>query len=59
MHFLGVPTTRALALVISTDTVERDPKYNGNVIQERCAVLARMAPTILRFGSFQINLKQE
>jgi uncharacterized protein YdiU (UPF0061 family) len=55
MYFLGVPTSRAASLVVSDQTlVERDPVYTGNVIHEKCAVVMRVAPTFIRFGSFQI-----
>lgn len=57
MYFLGVPTTRALSCVVSTDTVARDIKYNGNVRQEKCTVVIRLSPTFIRFGSFQLALK--
>eukprot|EP00753_Platysulcus_tardus_P004891 PLAT12749.3.p1 GENE.PLAT12749.3~~PLAT12749.3.p1 ORF type:complete len:663 (+),score=294.92 PLAT12749.3:272-1990(+) len=54
MHFLGVPTTRAGAVVTSEDTVARDPLHHGEVVQERCSVVLRIARTFLRFGSFEI-----
>jgi uncharacterized protein YdiU (UPF0061 family) len=54
LHHLGIPTTRAAACVVSDTTVERDPAYTGNVIRERCAVVARLAPSFFRFGSFDI-----
>jgi uncharacterized protein YdiU (UPF0061 family) len=58
MHALGVPTTRAGTLVVSRGTtVERDRNYNGNVIVEPCAVVLRLAPTFLRFGSYQICMR--
>lgn len=57
MHFLGVPTTRALSCTVSTDTVNRDLKYDGNVKKEKCAVVIRLSPTFIRFGSFQLKLK--
>ena len=57
MHFLGVPTTRAVSLVVSDKTkVARDKLYTGNVIMEKTAVVMRMAPTFIRFGSFEIFL---
>jgi len=34
MHALGIPTTRAAALVVSDDKIDRDIHYNGKVIQE-------------------------
>jgi uncharacterized protein YdiU (UPF0061 family) len=55
MHHLGVPTTRALSLVGTGDLVERDMFYNGNPAYEQGAVVARVAPSFLRFGSYQIH----
>lgn len=54
MAALGIPTTRAAALVLSASTVVRDPQYDGNALAERCAVVTRVAPTFLRFGSFEV-----
>jgi len=55
MHHLGIPTTRAASLVVSDKTqVVRDKLYNGNAKMEKCAVVLRVAPTFLRFGSFEI-----
>ena len=54
MHHLGVPTTRAGACVTSDSRVVRDIFYNGNPIMERCTIVSRIAPTFLRFGSFEI-----
>ena len=55
MHHLGVPTTRAASLIVSdVSTVKRDPIYSGAVIDEKCAVVMRVAPTFMRFGSFEI-----
>lgn len=34
--------------------VERDPQYTGKVINEKATVIMRLAPTFLRFGSFEI-----
>jgi uncharacterized protein YdiU (UPF0061 family) len=56
---LGIPTTRALSLVGSDTTVQRDPLYSGNVIYEQCAVVCRLSPTFLRFGSFEIFLPKD
>lgn len=57
MHYLGVPTTRAASLVVSDKTkVARDKLYTGNVIMEKTAVVMRVAPTFIRFGSFEIFL---
>ncbi|AWH93466.1 protein adenylyltransferase SelO [Dietzia lutea] len=46
MHALGVPTTRALAVVATGDTVYRETPLPG-------AVLARVAASHLRVGTFQ------
>ena len=55
MHYLGVPTTRAGTIVTSDSTVTRDMFYTGNAVQEKCTVILRIAPTFLRFGSFEIS----
>jgi uncharacterized protein YdiU (UPF0061 family) len=54
MHHLGVPTTRALSLVSTGDKVVRDMFYNGNPQYEPGAIVARMAPSFIRFGSFEM-----
>ena len=54
MHHLGVPTTRALSLVGSSEDVVRDMFYDGQPRPEPGAVVCRMAPTFLRFGSWQL-----
>jgi uncharacterized protein YdiU (UPF0061 family) len=54
MHYLGVPTTRALSLAGTGDQVVRDMFYNGNAQEEPGAVVARVAPTFIRFGNFQM-----
>jgi len=54
MHYLGVPTTRALSLVATGDEVVRDMFYNGNARPEPGAIVARVAPTFIRFGNFQL-----
>ncbi|PNH04070.1 Selenoprotein O [Tetrabaena socialis] len=50
----GVPTTRAGSVVTSDTRVVRDIHYDGNAIRERATVITRIAPTFLRFGSFEI-----
>ena len=55
MHHLGVPTTRALSLVTTGEQVVRDVLYNGNPAPEDGAVVCRVAPSFLRFGSYQIH----
>lgn len=46
MHALGIPTTRALALIIGNDPVQRETV-------ERSALIARVFPSNLRFGHFE------
>jgi len=55
MHHLGVPTTRALSLVGTGESVIRDMFYDGNPRPEQGAVVCRVAPSFLRFGNFQIH----
>lgn len=54
MHHLGVPTTRALTLVATSEPVLRDMFYDGNARAEPGAVVCRVAPSFLRFGNFEI-----
>ena len=54
MFHLGVPTTRALSLTLTGDQVLRDMLYNGNAAFEPGAVVCRVAPSFVRFGSFEI-----
>ncbi|PSN50911.1 UPF0061 protein [Blattella germanica] len=54
MYYLGVPTSRAAALVVSKDAVLRDQFYNGFMKTERAAVVLRLAPSWFRFGSLEI-----
>jgi uncharacterized protein YdiU (UPF0061 family) len=54
MHHLGVPTTRALSLVITGESVRRDMFYDGHPRLEPGAVVCRVAPSFIRFGSFEI-----
>ena len=66
MHALNIPSTRALSLVLSGEKVVRDELYNGNPKEELGAIVARVAPSFIRFGNFEIfsarrdikNLKQ-
>jgi serine/tyrosine/threonine adenylyltransferase len=55
MHFLGVPTTRALSLVATGEQVVRDMFYDGNPAPETGAIVCRVAPSFVRFGNFQIH----
>jgi uncharacterized protein YdiU (UPF0061 family) len=54
MFHLGVPTTRALSLVLSGDDVLRDMLYDGNAAYEKGAIVSRVAPTFIRFGNFEL-----
>ncbi|UUF13317.1 MULTISPECIES: protein adenylyltransferase SelO [Flavobacterium] len=66
MYHLDVPTTRSLSLILSGDQVLRDVLYNGNPAYEKGAIVCRVAPSFIRFGSFEMlaarnelkNLKQ-
>ena len=59
MHHLGVPTTRALSLVGTGESVVRDMFYDGNPEAEPGAVVCRVAPTFVRFGNFEILAAQK
>ncbi len=54
MFHLGVPTTRALSLAVTGDQVMRDMLYDGNPGLEPGAVVCRVAPSFIRFGSFEL-----
>jgi len=54
MHHLGIPTTRALSLVGTGDGVVRDMFYDGHPQAEPGAVVCRVAPSFIRFGSFEL-----
>jgi uncharacterized protein YdiU (UPF0061 family) len=47
MHALGIPTTRALCIVGSDRPVYRED-------QETAALVTRLAPSFVRFGSFEV-----
>ncbi len=55
MHALGVPTTRALSLVATGETVIRDMFYDGNPTAEPGAIVCRVAPSFVRFGNFELH----
>ena len=59
MYHLGVPTTRALSLVLTGDKVLRDMFYDGNSQWEPGAVVCRVAPSFTRFGHFQIHSSRQ
>jgi len=52
MHALGVPTTRALAVVTTGEPVQRETPLPG-------AVLTRVAKSHLRVGSFQFHYARQ
>lgn len=54
MHHLGIPTTRALALVGTGEDVIRDMFYDGHPRAEPGAIVCRVAPSFLRFGHFEL-----
>ncbi|MDX8380507.1 MAG: YdiU family protein [Ghiorsea sp.] len=54
MFHLGVPTTRALSLCATGDQVWRDMFYDGHAADEHGAVVCRVAPSFIRFGSFEL-----
>jgi uncharacterized protein YdiU (UPF0061 family) len=54
MFALGIASTRAGTVITSDSRVIRDPHYDGNAITERCTIVSRIAPSFLRFGSFEI-----
>ncbi len=54
MHHLGIATTRALSLVGTGESVMRDMFYDGNPKAEPGAIVCRVAPSFIRFGSFEI-----
>jgi uncharacterized protein YdiU (UPF0061 family) len=51
MHALGIPTTRALAVVSTGETILRE--VDGRVTDVPGAILARVAASHLRVGTFQ------
>ncbi|MFT5171165.1 MAG: hypothetical protein ACI9BD_000937, partial [Candidatus Marinamargulisbacteria bacterium] len=55
MFHLGVPTTRALSLVLTGEDVLRDMFYDGHPKMEPGAIVCRLAPSFLRFGNFEIH----
>jgi len=54
MFHLGVPTTRALSLVLTGEQIVRDMFYDGRSKREPGAIVCRVAPSFTRFGNFQI-----
>lgn len=58
MHYLGIPTTRALTLIATGDAVIRDILYDGHPAPEPGAIVCRVAPSFVRFGNFEICVAQ-
>jgi uncharacterized protein YdiU (UPF0061 family) len=54
MHHLGIPTTRALSLAGTGESVERDMFYDGHPADEPGAIVCRVSPSFIRFGNFEI-----
>lgn len=54
MYHLGIPTTRALSLCLTGESVVRDMMYNGNPQEEKGAVVIRTAESFLRFGHYEL-----
>lgn len=42
-----------------SDTVSRDPLYQNEVVNEKCAVMIRLAPSLIRFGSFEVPKEEK
>ena len=59
MHHLGVPTTRALSLMTTGESVLRDMFYDGHAADEPGAIVCRVAPSFIRFGHFEIFAQRE
>ncbi len=58
MHHLGIPTTRALSLVATGNSVMRDMFYDGNPEMEPGAIVCRVAPSFIRFGNFELPARR-
>jgi uncharacterized protein YdiU (UPF0061 family) len=54
MFHLGIPTTRALSLILTGKMVERDMFYDGHPRLEPGAIVCRVASSFTRFGNFEI-----
>jgi serine/tyrosine/threonine adenylyltransferase len=59
MYQLGVPTTRALSLVVTGDPVIRDMFYDGHPRPEPGAICTRLSPSFVRFGHFELMLERQ
>jgi len=54
MFYLGIPTTRSGSIITSDTIVTRDKNYDGNISYENATVISRIAPSFIRFGSFNV-----
>ncbi|XP_015774939.1 PREDICTED: selenoprotein O-like [Acropora digitifera] len=60
MHHLGIPTTRGNQICMNKITelpvifAWKDKYHTGTAVKERASLVLRIAPTFLRFGSFEI-----
>ncbi len=54
MHHLNIPSTRALSLSLTGESVLRDILYDGHPEYEKGAVITRTAESFLRFGHFEL-----
>lgn len=59
MYSLNIPTVETLSLVLTDDSVQRDPFYKHQTIEEKCAIVCRVAKNFFRFGSLEICLNPE
>ncbi|VVC97835.1 unnamed protein product [Leptidea sinapis] len=58
-YHLGIPTTRAAALVASDDLINRDIHYNGHPRREKASILLRLSPSWFRYGSLEVLSKSD
>ena len=57
MYHLGIPTSRAAAILVSDDEVIRDQFYDNHPLGEKTAIVLRLAPTWFRIGTLEILTK--
>lgn len=58
LHYMGIPSVRMASLVATDSVAERDPFFNGHLVNEPISILLRLAPTFIRFGSFELCLNK-
>ena len=54
INLMGIPTTRALAITLSKNTILRDELYNGNIVPVPQATVLRSSDSFIRFGTFEL-----